>query len=102
MRELFIYYRVAEADANVAFSTANACQARLRERHPGLVARLLRRPDAQIQEGRSLQTWMEIYSMPQAEGVSPALEAEIAREASAMAAIVVGTRHTEVFVPCAS
>jgi len=101
MRELFIYYRIRVDAARAALDAALALQARLRERHPGLTARLLRRPEEQDQQ----QTWMEIYALPrdgEAAGVTPQLEAEIAAAAIALAPFIVGTRHTEVFVPCAS
>jgi hypothetical protein len=96
MRELFIYYRIPTAAAGTALDAALALQARLRQRHPALTARLLRRPD----EANDLQTWMETYALPA--GISPALEAEIADEARVLAAFIAGPRHTEVFVPCAS
>ena len=96
MRELFIYYRIPRAMAGAALDAALALQGRLRQRHPGLTARLLRRPD----ESNDQQTWMETYALPT--GVTPALEAEIAREALVLAGFIAGVRHTEVFVPCAS
>lgn len=101
MRELFIYYRIKVAGATAALAAARDFQARLRERHPGLTARLLRRPD----DSNGTETWMEIYSLhdaSQPNGITPALEAEIAREAAALDAFIAGTRHTEAFVPCAS
>jgi hypothetical protein len=101
MRELFIYYRIPVARAGAALEAALAMQARLRQRHPGLTARLMRRPD----EPNDLQTWMEIYAFHlegHPNGVTPALAAAIATEAAAMAPFIGGVRHTEEFVPCAS
>ena len=99
MRELFIYYRITAVGASGALRTVGAYQARLRSRHPGLAARLLRRPD----EHNGTQTWMEIYSFDaHPGGVPPEIEAEIEREAQALAAFLDGSRHTEVFIPCAS
>jgi len=101
MRELFIYYQIPVTQAVAARTQVDAFQARLRERHPGLVTRVLRRPESRD----SQQTWMEIYSFDRAvnaHGVSPALQAEIESEASCLAGIVDGTRHIEVFVECAS
>ncbi|MCW7540620.1 DUF4936 family protein [Aquabacterium sp. A7-Y] len=95
MRRLFIYYRIASADAALALRAAGAMQDALRARHPGLQAELWRRP----QEKDGVQTWMEIYM--QAEGVGPVLEAEIAAAAEALSPWLQGPRHTEVFVPCA-
>ena len=68
-------------------------QARLRESHPGLDARLLRRPggpDGQV-------TLMETYAMPG--GVSEAVQARIDEAATCLAAWLRGARHTEVFEP---
>jgi hypothetical protein len=47
---------------------------------------------------------METYAFRAGDrcGVTPELEAEIAREALALAAFIEGARHIEVFVPCAS
>ncbi|HEV7912574.1 MAG TPA: DUF4936 family protein [Albitalea sp.] len=102
MRELFIYYRIEVAVASTALAAVLEFQARLRHRHPGLTARLLRRPD----EPQAPQTWMEIYAYDPQRGVpaaiSPQLEAEIAEEAKALAPFITGARHTEVFIPCAS
>ncbi|HEY0859249.1 MAG TPA: DUF4936 family protein [Albitalea sp.] len=104
MRELFIYYRIDVAGAASALVAAQAFQRRLRERHPGLTARLLRRPDdptAQADDRQTdTQTWMEIYSFEG--GISAALQADIDAEAAALAPFLRGTRHIEVFVPCAS
>lgn len=98
MRELFIYYRIEGAGAATARATAQGFQARLCARHPGLTARLLRRPEQTSDQ----QTWMETYSYAGEGGVSAALEAEIAAEALLLAPFITGARHVEVFVPCAS
>lgn len=95
MRRLFIYYRIASADAAAAQPVARAMQDALCARHPGLQAELWRRP----QEKDGMQTWMEIYM--HAEGVGPVLEGEIASAAQVLAAWLQGPRHCEVFVPCA-
>ena len=101
MRELFIYYRISVTDAAAARTLVDAFQARLRERHPGLTARLLCRPD----ELENQQTWMETYSFDptiHAGGVSPELQVEIEMQARDLSHVVTGIRHTEVFVSCAS
>jgi hypothetical protein len=126
MRELFIYYRIPVAKADEALVAVHAFQARLRARHPGLVARLLRRSESED----SLQTWMEIYafdpllnpastelvegpahpdpSIPQdrvasrSKGVSAACQSDIESEARCLSELIAGVRHTESFVPCAS
>ena len=97
-RELFIYYRIATSDAATAHEIVTAFQARLRTRHPGLTARLLRRPEEHL--GR--QTWMETYKHPAAGGIDDALAADIEREALALAPLLQDTRHIEAFVACAS
>jgi len=102
MRELFIYYRMPPDAAHAAREAVEAMQDRLRQRHPGLTARLLRRPDEKDQE----QTWMEIYAMEPGGttgGVTPQIQADIAQAAAAaLAPFATGVRHAEVFVPCAS
>ena len=96
MRELFVYYRMAAAQAVPARAEVDRLQAGLRERHPGLQARLLRREAAPD----GLQTWMEIYAWPdRAGGVVPGLQAEIERAAEALAPLIDGARHCEVFEP---
>ena len=101
MQELFIYYRIPVVQAPRAQAAVLAFQARLRQRHPGLATRLLRRPHEQDQR----QTWMEIYSLDRSispGGITPLLAAEIEAEAHALAGLIDGDRHVEVFVPCAS
>jgi len=101
MRELFIYYRIPVVKAETALEAAHAFQARLCARHPGLTARLLRRPEVQD----SQQTWMETYSfdpISSAGGVTPECQSDIEREARCMNDLIAGARHTEVFVACAS
>ena len=101
MREVFVYYRVRVADASAVHAAAQAMQARLRARHPGLIARLMRRADAPTGD----ETWMETYAVDPArapEGVSAALEAAIAVAAIALQPLLAGPRHAEVFIACAS
>ena len=95
MRSLFIYYRVAVTRAAAAFQAAQALQLELRDRHPGLVAVLWRRPGEQD----GMQTWMETYTHP--EGVSPELEALIIAAAQNFQRDwIQGPRHVEVFEQC--
>ena len=100
MRELFIYYRShAERSAEVV-ERARDFQARLVRLHPQLVARLLRRPG---QRDGSV-TWMETYAihtMSPSDGIDCTLESEIETAAAALHDCIEGTRHTEVFEPCA-
>ena len=98
MRELFIYYRIEAAGASTALATVQAFQQRLRQRHPGLAARLMRRTD----EPSDPQTWMETYSFDGPAGVTPELQSQIEAEAAALSPFLAGARHTEAFAPCAS
>lgn len=94
LRSLFIYYRIASADAAIARGAVEAMQHTLRERHAGLQVALWRRP----QEKDGMQTWMETYTHP--DGVDESIEADIASAAVALQTWVQGPRHVEVFVPC--
>ena len=102
MRELYIYYRVRCVDAPAARAAVLASLQHLRDRHPALRARLLRRPE----ETDGHQTWMETYStdpMQAPAGITAALQADIESSASSMSLYCVeGSRHTEVFIACVS
>ena len=101
MRELFIYYRIRVDEARAARDAVETMQSGLSQRHPGLTGRLLRRADEHDQQ----QTWMEIYAMQrdgEPVGVTAQVEADIADAAATLARFIVGTRHVEAFVPCAS
>ncbi len=100
MRELFIYYRSPEIHASALQARAQEFQARLCLDHPGLRARLLRRPE--VKDGRI--TWMETYAIVPMTPVAldDTLQAQIERHArAALAGLIEGDRHLEVFVPCA-
>jgi hypothetical protein len=100
MRELFIYYRSRQDEVSRVASLVLEFQSRLAATHPGLAARLLRRPE--IVDGT--HTWMETYSMNpmhSPNGISPALAQEIERQAEALRPCLAGERHIEVFTPCA-
>ena len=100
MRELFIYYRATIENASVLHAAALALQKELQVRHPGLQARLLRRPEA----ADGLHTWMETYAAPhRPNGISESLQGEIETAAVAqLASLITGPRHTESFIACAS
>ena len=125
MRELFVYYRVRAAQAGAARRTALAFQAELGSRYPALTARLLRRDEGEVIDasiGTSVDknidksashandrgrdaTWMETYLIDpriDAAGVSATLQAEIEAAARVLEPFLNGTRHTEVFIACAS
>lgn len=97
MRELFIYYRVRVIDEASARRIVESFQSQLCAQFPPLVARLLRRAE----ESEGLHTWMEIYfAEPKMshEGINSEVEAAIAVRALALSHLIVGPRHTEVFV----
>jgi len=100
-RRLFVYYRVGAAQAGAAIAAATRTQARLCERHAGLRAELMRRPEV----SDALITLMETYACDaaiSADGVDAALQRDIEAEASlSMAPWTVGMRHAEVFDACA-
>ena len=96
-QELFVYYRAAPRDAAPLEDAVRRMQDALRRRHPSLSARLLRRP----QERDGLVTWMEAYAWPAGGDASTLLQA-VADAAAPLEAWIVGERHVEHFVPCAS
>jgi hypothetical protein len=105
-RHLFVYYKVpADAVPNAA-AAAQRAQQRLADRHPGLQAALLQRPEPGADDTRTV---METYDADPAhwpEGITRALQAEIEtvmREALAPW-LAASARHLEVFIdlPCAS
>ncbi len=101
--ELFIYYRVREADAAAALAAVREMQARLRIEFPSLQARVLRRPDSENAPDNRLQTWMETYAIDA--GMMDTLREHIAAQALALRPLIDGERHTETFAtfdPCAS
>jgi len=97
MRELFVYYRVRSLQAAEARTAVLALHSALRQQHPQIRARLLRRPE----EHDGLQTWMEAYSMdPMREpaGIDETLQADIEARATGLSRFVQGGRHVEVFI----
>lgn len=100
MRELFIYYRSQPAHAAAVQARVLEFQAALCRAHPGLVARLLRRPE----ERNGLLTWMETYAiepMVTSCRLDDDLQRQIERHATCLQGLIDGERHTEVFLPCA-
>lgn len=94
MRELFIYYRVREADLVAGRAAVNAMQRELRSSRPGLLARLLTRQGI---DGDT-QTWMETYSLAgDARGIDAGTESEIEAHAVHLARYIDGSRHVEAF-----
>ena len=96
-RELYVYYHVRSSAATNALAAVQRLQRDLRARHPGLIARLLRRPDA----ADGVQTWMETYALDPARaahGIDAALQADIEAHAGALQPLLGGPRHVEVFI----
>jgi hypothetical protein len=94
-RQLFIYYRVAEAHADAAIAAAQEMQAALTARRPGLRAALLYRPEA-ADGGITLMETYAVDAEVAPQGVGAALQAEIEALARTRAIRV----HVEVFDEC--
>ena len=95
-RQLFVYWRLREADLAVALQAAQRLHEQLRQRHPGLHCSLFQRADTGAD---GLLTLMETYaSATVIEGIDAALQAAIAAAAeAALGAFRCGARHLEVF-----
>lgn len=94
--DLYIYYKVKEADVASLLAAVVAMQTTLTQRH-GVVCQLKRRPETK--EG--LQMWMEVYAATP-EGFTTALQQAVAE--AGVDQWTTGLRHTEAFmdvVPCA-
>lgn len=94
--DLYIYYKVAAADAAPLQPAVHAMQAALAATH-GICGQLKRRPQAQD----GVQTWMEVYpAVP--DGFAAALAQAVT--AADLARWISGARHMECFTdvaPCA-
>ena len=100
MRELFVYYRVEARHAARAMGIVCDWQRELRATHAQLLARLLKRPPA---APMGAETWMETYaSADGAHDFEEALLAELSSGPPALAPLIDGARHVEVFRACAS
>lgn len=89
MNDLYIYYQVREADAAALALRVRAMQERLHaERH--VTGQLKRRPETKD----GMQTWMEIYPAATA-SFDAALG--VAVQDAALAELIAGERHTEIF-----
>ena len=94
MRELFVWYRVGEAQAAGAEAAVLSMQQALTAEHRGLVAGLLIRRD----EPAGVQTWMETYACPgNPGGIDAEVERSIEARARSLAGTTDGTRHVEAF-----
>jgi hypothetical protein len=93
--DLYIYYKVQDADAASLQVSVRALQAGLAASH-GVCGLLRRRPETKD----GVQTWMEVYPAVPA-GFVAVLEDAVAQ--AGLAAMTSGPRHTEVFTdvePC--
>ena len=94
--DLYIYYKVKDADAASLQAAVVAMQAALMQHH-GVAGELKRRPEARD----GVQTWMEVYpSTP--EGFAALLDRAVHQ--AGVLEWTAGLRHTEVFMdiaPCA-
>jgi hypothetical protein len=96
MIDLYVYYKVRDADAAGLAGRVRALQAALATHH-GVTGQLKRRPEARD----GLQTWMEVYP-----GVDAAFTGvlDAAARAADLQALTEGPRRAEVFMdltPCA-
>jgi len=96
VRELFVWYRVEQRNADALRAEVEAMQRSLEQRFTGLRARLLIRHDA------DQQTWMETFArsprMPgDVGGVDATTEAAIAAAAQALRPLLASDRHVESF-----
>jgi Domain of unknown function (DUF4936) len=97
-RELFVYYRVPEEAWQQAGAAVVEFQRRLREEHPELKARVLRRPQSRGQQ----VTLMELYALdPQQhpDGIDATWLTRIESTAVVMRRWQRGERHVEWFDP---
>lgn len=96
MRDLYIYYKVSEQNADALELRLRIMQAELGAL-TGVYGEIKRRPDSRD----GLQTWMEIYAGT-GDGFDTALSA--AESDAALSELIEGERRTEVFMdlsPCA-
>jgi hypothetical protein len=94
--DLYIYYKVKEADAASLQAAVVSMQTTLAQR-AGVAGQLKRRPESRD----GLQTWMEVYS---AAPEQFAAELDNAAAAAGLSRWISGARHSEVFMditPCA-
>jgi hypothetical protein len=92
--DLYVYYRVRAGDAASLLPRVRALQAQLAAAH-GVAPQLKRRPCNADGGPDSLQTWMEVYPAATA-GFADTLAQ--AADASDLALLIEGPRHTEVFM----
>ena len=94
-RSLFVWFRVAREHETAAASVLHDLHRNWSAAMPGLSCELLRRVEDQGAE----ITLMEIYRAP--DGVPLQWQQRIERDGAQHLAGWIGTRHVEVFAPCA-
>ena len=93
-RELYVYYRVAQTHWRAATDAVSAWQRELSSANPGLIARVLRRPEVRD----DAVTLMETYAFESNNGaIDVALQAAIERGPPALQPWLNGQRHVEPF-----
>ena len=101
-RELFVYWKIAREQAGAAHAAAVDLLQTLRNTHPALESRLMRRADEadegdKASKASEIATFMETYSARPV-GVTPAMQAAIEAQAHlAFATLGHPARHVEVF-----
>ena len=94
--QLYVYYRVRQADAAALIAGVRKWHADLQATWPGLICSLGQR----TQDSAELITMMETYA--HAEGLPAAWQHDIEQQAQKrLGTWIVGQRHAENFVPCA-
>jgi hypothetical protein len=92
-RTLFVYYKVPSDQRGVYKAQALSEMAQRAQKHEGLQAQLLQRPEVSAE---GLETWMEIYSHAD-QGVDEALEQALRQSFSD--SHLPFKRMVEVFIP---
>jgi hypothetical protein len=93
-REIYVYYRVEQAQWRAAADAVLAWQRELCDARRGLIARILRRPDVRD----DAVTLMESYAFAPGTGaIDGALQTALERGAPALRAWLSGERHVEPF-----
>jgi hypothetical protein len=94
-RELFVYYRVAQSNVQAALRVVRTFQQRLRQQHPGLATRVLRRSGG----GDGDVTLMEIYTFHGGgiRGTDSALQTRIEAAAAVLTPLLASPRQIESF-----
>lgn len=99
-RQVFVYWRVASADARVAMQAMRDLQRRLQGQYPGLRAGLYVRSEPSASEATLMETYA-VGAMYAAQGLDADLQRHIERAGAALLLPWLrGARHVEVFEAC--